>query len=496
MISVRFVALAAASLTTASGVLAQPIGEQPACPPHMDQAMIDAGLLNLSQLQHQGQLIFDARFNFLDGRGRPFSTGGGAPRAIPGPDFIRTSAPDSTSCAGCHNQPRSGGAGDFVANVFVLAQTLDPVTQSVSPQFSDERNTLGMMGAGPIEMLAREMTAELQATREQARALAAASNHNVTRALRAKGVDFGTITVRPDGKIDPIGIQGVDWDLVVKPFHQKGAAVSIREFNNNALNHHHGMQTTERFGVNTDPDGDGVMNEISPGDVTALTLFQAALNTPQQVLPKGREARQACDRGERLFAQIGCASCHVPEFTLESHYFTEPNPYNPAGNLTPAGVGRVFSFDMTREGEKPRLQKRGRSQAIIRPFTDLKRHNLNDDEINHFANELVPQGMINGNEPASDFTIAPFPRPTEDFLSRKLWDCGNTAPYGHRGDLSTITEAIIEHGGEGRQTREAFLAMSSYDQACIVEFLKSLQVVPPGDSGRDADDEHGHHGGR
>ncbi len=471
--------LVAASLAAASGALAQGIGEQPACPPHMDQALIDAGLVNINQLQQQGQLIFDARFNFLDGRGRPFSTGTGAPRSTPGPDFIRTSSPEATSCAGCHNQPRSGGAGDIVANVFVLAQGLDPVTESVSPQFSDERNTLGMNGAGPIEMLAREMTARLQEIREHARDEAVATNQPVTKNLRAKGVDFGTITVLPNGKVDPTGIEGVDWDLVVKPFSQKGVVVSIREFNNNALNHHHGMQTVERFGADTDPDGDGKTNEISIGDETALTIFQAALNTPQQVLPNTHRARRARTRGEQLFTEAGCASCHVPAFTLNSRDFTEPNPYNPPGNLTPSQVTHVFSFDMTRDGERPGLERRGRHSAVIRPFTDLKRHNLNDDEINHFANELVPQGMINGNDPASNFTIAPYPRPTEDFLTRKLWDCGNTAPYGHRGDLSSITEAIIEHGGEGRQSREAFLAMPEYDQSCIVEFLKSQQVVPP-----------------
>src|SRR5262249_6852904 len=155
-------------------------------------------------------------------------------------------------CAGCHAQPRSGGAGDFVANVFVLAQALDPVTFSVSPEFSDERNTLGMMGAGPIEMLAREMSRDLIAGREAARAEAARTGRPASRALVSKGVSFGTVTVRPDGKIDPSGIVGVDWDLVVKPFHQKGAVVSLREFTNNAMNHHHGMQSVERFGLDTD----------------------------------------------------------------------------------------------------------------------------------------------------------------------------------------------------------------------------------------------------
>ena len=48
-----------------------------------------------------------------------------------------------------------------MANVFVLAQAADPCLDSISGDFSNERNTLVMFGAGPIEMLAREMSDEL-----------------------------------------------------------------------------------------------------------------------------------------------------------------------------------------------------------------------------------------------------------------------------------------------------------------------------------------------
>ena len=40
-------------------------------------------------------------------------------------NFSRFSAPDANSCAGCHNVPIMGGAGDIVANVFVLGQRFD-----------------------------------------------------------------------------------------------------------------------------------------------------------------------------------------------------------------------------------------------------------------------------------------------------------------------------------------------------------------------------------
>jgi hypothetical protein len=45
--------------------------------------------------------------------------------------------------------------------------------------------------------------------------------------------------------------------LVVRPFHQAGNVISLRQFSNNAFNHHHGIQSTERFGIGTDPTATG-----------------------------------------------------------------------------------------------------------------------------------------------------------------------------------------------------------------------------------------------
>jgi len=457
-----------------------PIGERPAILVHVDQGRIEAGEVRLQELIRRGRILFDAVFNSLDGQGRPTSTGGGAPRAPGQPAFIRTSAPDANSCLGCHAQPRSGGAGDFVVNVFVLAQTLDPVTLSVDGAFSNERNTLGMMGAGPIEMLAREMSAELIATREAARAQAAATGLAVSRPLRAKGVSFGSINALPDGRVDPTGIQGVDCDLIVKPFHQKGAVVSLREFSNNAMNHHHGMQSAERFGAGMDADGDGMSDELTVGDITAITVFQASLNTPGRVLPADPVRRAAAERGEHVFSSLGCANCHVPSMVLNDPVFTEPNPFNPPGNLRPSDVSRPFSFDLTRQGPGPRLERLPGGRALVRAFTDLKRHDLSDDDYAHFSNEQVPQGSLLGFAPPSAFTTTLPPRPTREFLTRKLWDAGNTAPYGHRGDLTTLTEAIHYHGGEARSVRDAFFILPAEDQAAVIEFLRTLQILADG----------------
>ena len=456
----------------------QQIGERHALEKHIDQRDIEAGRVKFDDLLDIGEVIFAARWTKLEGQGRPAATGNGAPtKRDPSrdPGFIRTSGTDATSCADCHFQPTVGGAGGFVANVFVLAQILDPVTESVSPEFSNERNTLGMNGSGAIEMLAREMTTDLIAVRESAKAQAKSSGQSVTVPLVAKGVNFGSLIVSPQGSVNTSLVEGVDGDLIIKPFHQKGVVASLRVFTNNAYNHHHGMQPVERFGIGlrdnkgnlittNDFDEDGVADELTVGDITAATLFQAAMNTPGRVIPADPERRAAAQRGEGLFATIGCVQCHIPALPLNTRSFTEPNPFNPPGNLRVQDVPQAFTFDLTRDIPKPWLERATTGGAIVRAYTDLKRHVICDALDPFFCNERVVQSGV----------------PTNQFLTRKLWDVGNTAPYGHRGDLTTITEAILHHAGDARPQRASFESLSREQQAEIVEFLKQLQVLPNG----------------
>ncbi len=452
------------------------IGDERVLTEHADQALIDQGRLRLDDLFAAGKFLFEAAFTELDGQGRPFQNGTfpALPRARrEGAEaFNRVSAPDADSCSGCHNKPRSGGGGDNVANVFVLAQRFSFFSDPTQPDenglpapgtlvgAADERNTLGMFGSGAIEMLAREMTADLIALREQARQQAAASGQNVTAALVTKEVRFGSLIARPDSSVDAAGVEGVDPDLIIKPFHQKGVVISLRQFTNNAYPHHHGMQPVERFGLNTDSDGDGVVNELSVGDITAATLYQAALGVPGQRIPRDHPNAAAVSRGERLFTQVGCADCHRPALRLNDRFYSEPNPFNPPFNLRPADVARPFRFDLTREGEGPRLERDGQG-AIVRAFTDLKRHDLGHDPLIH--NERVIQAGV----------------PTHVFITKKLWGFASEPHFLHNGRATTIARAVLAHGGEAQAARDGFASLPAADRGCVVEFLKSLQVLPP-----------------
>jgi hypothetical protein len=82
-----------------------------------------------------GKKLFRAKFNRVDGAGRPESTGDSkpTPRASAGIMFQRIAGPDANSCAGCHNDPTVGGSGEFVTNTFVGAHLSDPPSSSSAP---------------------------------------------------------------------------------------------------------------------------------------------------------------------------------------------------------------------------------------------------------------------------------------------------------------------------------------------------------------------------
>jgi cytochrome c peroxidase len=460
--------VALASLTPVSVDAHEPhvcppgINDTPALPGHLHQA--DVVKLPFNAIFEAGQRIFNTRFNRCDGAGRPGTNGGVKPRPVDpleGPRFTRLSGPDSTTCSSCHNQPIAGGAGDFVSNVFVLAQNEIPVAAALlDPDFMQtflERKTLGMFGSGAIELLGREMTADLQAIQAEAISQAQSSGKEVTLPLVTKGVSFGSITADPDGSVDTSAVAGVDPDLIIKPFSRKGAMRSVREFTVNAMNQHHGMQPVERFGLNTDPDRDGIANELSIGDITAVSVFQEGLPIPFQT-PLGPEQ----ERGQALFSQVHCDSCHIPALPLTSTVFSDPNPMNLTSGPFKAFVDTTPNHSQTYYFD---LSETGLQGNMVHAYTDLKRHVICDSVKTHYC-----------NEPASPLqpTDNGFFGPEDEFLTAKLWTVGNAGPWGHRGDLDTIFEAIVAHGGEATASEADYEALSDSDQAAVVAFLKTL----------------------
>ena len=448
------------------------IGDAPALKIHTSQAAVERGELSLEEVLERGQAMFTTSFNTLDGAGRPETTDTSSSNFRPRQEFPRNfnriSGPDANTCVACHSVPIPGGGGDNSNNVFVLADRFpfvnfdmgegDGFEELSLEMVGDERAALSVFGSGLMEMLAREMTVDLQGILQQALSEASAAGAPVTLDLITKGVGFGSITAQPDGTFDTSKVEGVDSDLIIKPLMQKGAIVSLREFVVKALNQHFGMQAVERFGDGEDPDADGVRDEITRGDVTALVMFMATFPAPGRVMPTNPEARAAAVHGEELFGTIGCATCHMPVLRLNDPVFSEPNPFNPGGKLQVSEVEHPIIVDLTREGPSPRLKREPDGSVLVPAFTDLKRHEMGDV----LNNEPLEQGGI----------------PTDQWLTRKLWGFANEPPFLHHGRATLISEAIMAHGGEAQETRDSFAALSSDDQAAVIEFLKTLQSLP------------------
>ena len=74
------------------------------------------------------------------------------------------------------------------------------------------------------------------------------------------------------------------------------------------------------------------------------------------------------------------------------------------------------------------------------------------------------------------------------FLTKKLWGLANEPPFFHHGQFTTMREAIEAHRGDAEAQRQAWESLSDYGRNAVIEFLKTLQVLPPGTRHRIVDE--------
>ncbi len=436
---------------------------------HVAQQNLSGALTpqTLNTLLDAGETLFSARFTSADGVGRPMSTQAIIPTKRKRParhQFARTAGLDANACSSCHNTPVVGGAGDFSVNVFVSEGFQNTDFDNTDPQFSNERNTNHLFGAGLIELLAREMTRDLQQQRRDALTAARASGSTASITLQSKGVTFGQLHAFADGRVDHSDIDGIDSDLTIRPFSQKGVMTSLRQFTINALNHHHGMLATERYGPRwtgeSDFDEDGHHAEITEGDVSALVAWQATLPAPLPMQPDNSQWQQAATYGSTVFDSIGCASCHRPSLPLESLVFSDPGPDDTAGTRRHGEDDHGISYDLALLQWADSLPRNSNGHVLVPLFGDLKRHKIADQEIATLGNELLSQRFVE----------------RDVFITAELWGIASTAPYGHRGDLSTLDEVIRAHGGAARPARDAYINLGASEQQQVIAFLATLTL--------------------
>ena len=152
-----------------------------------------------------------------------------------------------------------------------------------------------------------------------------------------------------------------------------------------------------------DPEDDG-------SGVTAFTNFMRFLAPA----PRGPITPQV-QRGEQVFSQIGCASCHVPTM------MTGPN-------------------SVAALSKKP-----------VNLFSDLLLHDIG-------TGDGIEQGLATGN----DFRTAP------------LWGLSRRDRFMHDASSNKIEDAILRHGAEAQNARNGFVGLPQSDHDALLAFLDSL----------------------
>jgi hypothetical protein len=425
------------------------------------QTDIDNGVFSPDDLFEIGDFLFGTAYQVEDGMGNGL-TGLPAnnqprPNFRPFPNnvhFAAFGAPEAQSCVSCHNVGGDNGAGDLNHNIF---QAGDGVNRASGL----ERNPPPLLGSGLRQRIGEEMTTELQGQLAAGKAQAAATNANVTVALNAKTRFFGSVVARPDGTVDFTGLAPfVDTDLVIKPFGWKGREATIRRFIEGGFRVHFGMQTQPSIvkhcatpNVNTfgngpncqDPDGDGVIEEITEGQLTAGSVYMGLLETPVRVPAPSATQQTRVNQGEVLFNQVNCQACHTQNMTINNPIHVEPAD-------TTGGAG--ITLNLATQTRTPRPAVNADGSITVEIWSDFRRHDMGAEDCD----------SKNFNQIGACF-----------FMTPPLWGIRGTAPYLHDGRAKTLLDSVLLHGGgDDVASVNAFKALSADDQSKIVEFMGSL----------------------
>lgn len=472
-------------------------------PAHLETTDLVSGAMTYQQIFEAGELLFHTPLNDQDGIGA-LRLPDGSPTlrfsySPPGGGAIMAIA--SESCGRCHVGAASGPSQSGLA--------LDGDGDG-RPPFRG-RSTTSLFGNGLLQLLGQEMTEALQAIGDEvAQAAQAQPGARIERPLAAKGVDFGLLAATADrgGAVtfDRSGVRGVGPDLVVRPLGWKGHITTIRSFTMGAANVGMSLQAEEIVwrmndaGAPADPDGDGVERELSVGDVTAMVVYGAAQETPQAlgrladlglVAPPSADDVAQIERGRAMFADVGCATCHIPEMRLTNTVFAEPtlggnghfiDRYLLAKNVG-YDPGQPVRFDLLQDAEEPRVEAHPEGGAIVRLYGDLKRHRMGRQ-----LADPGPQPPLDGSSAPLVFEGRPVMIGADEFLTAELWGVGNTGPWLHDGRAASLHEAVLWHGeddppppgsamrSEAQESRDAFRALAPAAQEALLVFLRSLRT--------------------
>jgi len=321
------------------------------------------------------------------------------------------------SCVQCHNTPAPGGAspitvtrfGRTVNGVFDPLESkggsllqrfaIDPAALEIIPQ---EANTIAQRESTPLFGL------------------------GLIEAIPDAAILVNAGRPKPDGVRGRPGmvIDVASGERRVGRFGWKAQHATLLSFAGDAYRNEMGI--TNRFfptenapngneallaAFDRNPDPEETADETGRDGVDKLADFMRFLSPPPR-LTQTASARA----GEGLFAQVGCASCHIPSMTTGRH---------PVAAL---------------------------SEKTVNLYSDILLHDMGS------LNDGIAQADARPNE-----TKTP-----------PLWGLRASAPYLHDGRAATVDQAIRAHDGEARRVRDRYAGLTPAQRQQVLDFLNGL----------------------
>jgi len=331
---------------------------------------------------------------------------------------------NNVSCASCH----SGDGRGRPENILVrFSRGGDPIFEEGGPQLQDRaipgaeperlpanvessrRLPPPVFGAGLLEAVPESALIALEDPADADQDGISGRVHWVTPGAFVPAHEPGGGTAPRAGRFGRKGQVSALLQQVVQAYHQDmGITTDFLPEENRNPQGGDGTQAADRV-----PDPEAASNEVA-----AVMAYVRMLAPPA---PGGASARR--DRGDALFAQIGCASCHVPAL---------------------------------RAGPSPIPSIAGRE---VRAYTDLLLHDMGDE---------LADGRYDGGADGREWRTAPLwgLRVMKDFLNGQAF-------LLHDARAHSVAEAILHHGGEAAASRAAFDALPAEDREALLDFVES-----------------------
>jgi CxxC motif-containing protein (DUF1111 family) len=366
-----------------------------------------------------------------------------------GPNYV------NTSCDGCHKRNGRAPVADvgvpldkWVFKVAAADGGKDPLVGSVlQPQGAN-----GSPGEGKVSI--EKWTENPDGTRSPSYAFASAKPALFSARIAPQLVGLGLLEAVPEEAIialedvndeDGDGISGkaqISADPVtgakrIGRFGWKAGASSLIHQIAGALNTDMGVMTS----VLPKPDC-GAMQESCGNDKGAELSDENLHNLVKYISLLGVRAQRSIDdadvmHGQELFGTLECQGCHVTQLTTSK--------FHPLAELR---------------------------DQLIHPYTDLLLHDmgpgladdLGEREASGSEWRTTPLWGLGLSACVTGGVEGPFQHQT----------CTPHHDYLHDGRARSIEEAILWHGGEGKASKEAYVALTAGDKNALLKFLESL----------------------